>query len=98
MSSDGYYCAECGVTSMGADSCLSRGHTLFTRESLMDQCRLAAIELRKMKKHSPYLFPQHARLMNAQRALREATAELAEAQAAWDAFGNHPSVKANGTT
>lgn len=55
--------------------------------TLLEQIEEARKGVRNMKQHMPYLFPEYSRLHCAKRGLKEAQAELKDAQKAWDRLG-----------
>jgi hypothetical protein len=58
--------------------------------NLAEEMESARASVRRMKKHTPYIFNEWQRLQNAKKKLREARVELAAAITAWKNLGAKP--------
>ena len=58
-----------------------------TKEQMQAQIDSARKQVRKMKRHMPYIFHEYSRLHSARQRLVAAKAELKTAQLAWDNLG-----------
>ena len=60
------------------------------RSALFDQITQARREVRRMKKHTPYIFQEWQDLRNDEDAWERAKSNLARARAAWANLGKDP--------
>lgn len=57
---------------------------------MIQQIRDAQVELRKIKRASPYIFPEYTNLQRAKAELAAARTQYDQAVRAWKALGNTP--------